>query len=106
MSATLNDAVEYTKVNPTGPYVPIQVTGTIRGRRRGKRRNVAVAVNGLIQGVSRTVRLRRRRREHYSVLVPEFALRRGPNNIEVFTVAHSRRTVLLRRIYGRPFTPP
>lgn len=102
LRATLNEAHEYARVNPTGPFVPVHVTGTISGGRRRSRRDVAVAVNGFVRGVSRSVRLRRRRSEYYSVLVPESALRRGPNNVEVFAVDRTRQGAVLRRIYGRP----
>jgi hypothetical protein len=104
--ATLNGAADYRNVDVRDSFLPAHVTGRIYGRRHGSRRNVAVALNGVIRGVSRTVRVKRVRGELYSVLVPENALAPGPNAVEVFTVSRGRGRRLLRRIYGRPFVAP
>jgi hypothetical protein len=103
--ARLDDADAYTSVNPAAGYVPVHVTGTITGGRRGARRNIAVALNGYIRGVGRTARLRGRSREIFSVILPESALVKGRNPVEIFTVERRRGTRLLRRIYGRPYQP-
>jgi hypothetical protein len=103
--ASLNDADEYRSVNPRAGYVPLHVTGTISGGGGRSRRNIAVAMNGFIRGVSRTARLRGRPAEVFSVLLPESALVRGRNPVEVFTVERQNGRPLLRRIYGRPYTP-
>ena len=50
-------------------FVPAHVTGRITGRRGGARRDIAVAVNGRIWAVTRSVRLRGSRAEYYSALV-------------------------------------
>ena len=42
----------------------------MRGVGKGERRDVAVAVNGRIRAVSRTVHIRRISGEYYSFLVP------------------------------------
>jgi hypothetical protein len=79
------------------------VTGRVIGGRRGSRRNLAVAINGYIRGVTRSVRIRGRRDEFFSFLVAEGALVEGRNPVEVFTVSRRRGKLLLRRIYGKPF---
>jgi hypothetical protein len=70
------------------------VTGRIRGGRKGARRDVAVALNGRIEAVSRSVRIRGVPGEYYSFLVPPQTLLRGKNNIEVF---------MIRDVHGEPF---
>lgn len=106
MRATLNGASDYRNVDTREAFLPAHVTGRILGRRSGRRRNVAVAINGVVRGVSRSVRVRGVRGELYSVLVPETALAPGPNAVEVFAVSRSRGRRLLRRIYGRPSSVP
>ncbi len=106
LRATLNGAADYRNVDTRDAFLPAHVTGRILGRRRGRRRDVAIAVNGVVRGVSRSVRVRRVAGEHFSVLVPESALAAGANSVEVFVVSRRRGRRLLRRIYGRPFIAP
>lgn len=103
LRAALTDPGEYADVSPGAAFVPTHVTGRVIGGRRGERRNLAVAINGYIRGVTSSVRIRGRRDEFFSFLVAEGALVEGRNPVEVFTVSHRRGKVLLRRIYGRPF---
>lgn len=63
-----------------------QVAGSIRGGRRGAKRDLAVAVNGRIEAVGRSFRLRGSRAESYAIMVPELAMRPGPNTVELFEV--------------------
>lgn len=85
----------YARVQRGVGIVPAQVAGGVRGR--GGRRDVAVAVNGRIEGVGRTFALAGDRAEHFAVNVPESALRDGRNLIEVFEVTRSGRLRLLAR---------
>jgi len=98
LRATLNEARSYDWVSRRSDFVPVHVTGRILGGRRGARRNVAVAVNGRIWGVSRSVHIRGDRAEYYSVLVSEDVLVEGRNTIEVFSVHRKRGKYLLRRL--------
>lgn len=102
----LNDADAYQTVNPQSRFVPAQITGRITGGRPGARRNLAVAVNGRVWGVVRSVHLRGIPGEFFSFIVSEFLYAPGSNNIEVFTVGHTKKGYLLRRIYGKPYTGP
>jgi len=43
-------------------------------------------VNGRIEAVGRSFRLRGSRKESYAVMVPELALRPGRNTVELFDV--------------------
>ncbi len=101
--AELSDPGDYRDVRLRGNFQPTHVTGRVIGGRRGSRRNLAVALNGYIRGVTRSARIRGRSGEFFSFLVAEGALVEGRNPVEVFTVSRRRGKVLLRRIYGRPF---
>lgn len=103
LRATLNDADDFRNVRLGSSFAPIHLTGEITGGRPGGRHDVAVAINGYIRGVSRSVRIRGQRKEYFSVLVAEGALVQGRNPVEVFTVSRRKRQIVLRRIYGRPF---
>jgi hypothetical protein len=103
LRAELIDPGEWADVRLRGAFVPTHVTGRVIGGRRGARRDLAVAINGYIRGVTRSVRIRGRNDEYFSFLVAEGALVEGRNPVEVFTVSRRRGRLLLRRIYGKPF---
>jgi Sulfatase len=73
-------------VEPSKEVLPTRVTGRLPGTPRGTMRDLAVAVNGRIEAVGRSFHLRGRRTEFFSLLVPESALRRGRNQVEVLEV--------------------
>ena len=100
--ARLNDPADYERVRPEGSFLPVHITGRILGGRGRSRRDIAVAINGVIRGVSRSVRLRRRRPEYFTVIVDPRALVKGRNEVQVFAVSRSRRRFGLRRIYRSP----
>ena len=101
--AELTDPGEYSDVKLGSGFIPTHVTGRIVGGRRGARRDLAVAINGYLRGVTRSVRIRGRRDEFFSFLVAESALEPGRNPVEVFTVSRRRGRISLRRIYGVPY---
>lgn len=103
LRAELTDPGEYADVRLNAGFVPTHVTGRVIGGRPGTRRDLAVAINGYIRGVTRSVYIKGRRDEFFSFLVAEGALVEGRNPVEVFTVSRRGGRVLLRRIYGRPF---
>jgi hypothetical protein len=98
LRGTLNEARAYRHVRKRSAFLPTHVTGRVTGGRRGERRDVAVAVNGRIWGLGRTVHIRGNPREYYSVLVSEDVLQQGANRIEVFVVGHRRGRTVLRRL--------
>ena len=61
------------------------------GSPRGATRDLAVAVNGRIRAVGRSFHLRGRHTEFFSLLVPESALERGRNFVEVLEVRRDGR---------------
>ena len=104
LRAELSDPSDYQDVKLGSSYIPTHVTGRVLGGRRGSRRDLAVAINGYVRGVTRSVRIRGRKGEFFSFLVAEGSLVQGRNPVEIFTVTRSRKKkILLRRIYGRPF---
>jgi hypothetical protein len=98
LRATLNEARAYRRVRAGSAFVPTHVTGRISGGGRGARRNIAVAVNGRIWGVTRSVHIRGNPGEYYSVLISEDVLVPGRNRIDVFTVGKKRGKTVLRRL--------
>ncbi|MGH8573806.1 MAG: hypothetical protein ACREX8_14710, partial [Gammaproteobacteria bacterium] len=87
VKARLNDANDYVKLRLDASFLPIFLTGDITGGARGSRRDVAVAINGVIRGVTRSVRLRGKPHEYFSVLVDPRAMVEGENEVQVFAVS-------------------
>jgi hypothetical protein len=81
------------RVKPGGELLPTRVTGVLSRGDVGPLRNLAVAVNGRIRAVGRSFRLRGRRTEYFSLMVPEDSLRTGYNVVEVFEVERGGRLV-------------
>jgi hypothetical protein len=80
----LSFADEYDHVDPSTGYIPVNVTGKVRGGVSGKR-DIAVAVNGTIVAVGNTFHLAAGTPgELVSVMVPESAFRKGRNQVEVY----------------------
>jgi Sulfatase len=95
--ATLALGPSFADVRRASGLVPCQVAGLIHGPGPRGGRDIAVAVNGRIEAVGRSFRLRGQSAESYSVMVPEDALREGRNRIEVLEVADDGAMVLLAR---------
>lgn len=91
-----NDAL-LDDVQPSNDIWPTRVTGRLEDSPAGTMRDLAVAVNGRIRAVGRSFHLRGRRTEFFSLLVPETALRRGSNVVEVLEVRPGGRLVELAR---------
>ena len=105
VKARLNDADDYAKVRLEAGFLPAHPTGEITGGRGGSRRDVAVAVNGVVRGVTRSVRLRGRVPEYFSVLIDPRSLVKGRNQVEVFALSDSDEGLGMRRIYKTPAPP-
>jgi hypothetical protein len=84
--AEIANAELVARVDPAAKILPTRVTGRLPGTPPGAMRDLAVAVNGRIRAVGRSFHLRGRRMEFFSLLVPESALRRGRNSLEVLEV--------------------
>jgi hypothetical protein len=68
----------------------------VTGGRRSATRDVAVAVNGVVQSVGHTFYLAGSRAESFSVMVPEPALRQGRNAVRVYELIGRGRALRLR----------
>jgi len=80
------NASDMRNVNPSSVVHSTQVAGSLTGTKRGSKRDLAVAVNGRIEAVGRTFRLRGSRKESYALMVPEVALKPGGNTVELYEV--------------------
>ncbi len=95
---TLPDAHRWRAVDLRSPVVPARVAGVITPGRHRTERELAVAVNGEVRAVGRSVRLRGSRDDLFSVLVPEHALRQGRNSVRVYEVSGRGARLTLHRI--------
>jgi hypothetical protein len=98
VAARFSARERWRSVSPRAGRVPAQVAGWIPGGHRAGRRVVAVAVNGRIQAVAGTFRLRGSRAELFSLIVPVSSLHRGRNRVEVLEVAGRGRSPRLLRL--------
>ena len=71
---------------PRRGVVPARVTGAIRGGDADTVRDLALALNGRIVAVGRSVRLLEDSRERFSILFPPGSLRRGMNTLKLYEV--------------------
>jgi hypothetical protein len=76
--------------------LPTHIAGSVSGGRRGATRDVAVAVNGVVQSVGHTFYLAGSQTETFSVMVPEQALGQGRNAVRVFELSGRGRGLRLR----------
>jgi sulfatase-like protein len=86
MRATVANAALYGHVSPHERLFPTRVAGPLRGVPLGEHRDLALAVNGRIRATSRSFDFVRRRREYFSFMLPETALRPGANRLDLFEV--------------------
>jgi hypothetical protein len=82
----IDQAEQLSRMNPGSGFAPSELTGTVpHGRPRGGR-PVAIAVNGRIAAVGSTFSLAGSRAESFAVIVPDWALRRGANDVRAFEI--------------------
>lgn len=77
-------------VDPRNGVYPTRVTGILRGSTAAAMRDLAVAVDGRIQAVGRSFRLRGQRPEYFSLVLPESSLHPGRNSVEILEVRPGR----------------
>ena len=90
-------------VQPGDEILPTRITGRLMGAPPKGVRDLAVAVNGRVHAVGRSFRLGHRRAEFFTFVVPERALRRGRNRVEMFAVEDEGRVLVPLRV--QPGTP-
>jgi hypothetical protein len=76
----------YRDVDPAGGFVPTRLVGRIDPGSPGGGRVLAVALNGRIAGTGLTFTLEGDDDEQFAVLIPERALRRGANSLQLLLV--------------------
>lgn len=81
----LTDPGAYDDVDTKGAALPTWVTGKVSGG-NGEKRDVAIAVNGVVRAVSNTFQLANSSEELISALIPPSSLHDGSNSIEVYEV--------------------
>ncbi|MBA2580499.1 MAG: sulfatase-like hydrolase/transferase, partial [Thermoleophilaceae bacterium] len=72
-------------VDRSASFVPTRITGRIVGQRASGRLDLAVALNGRVEALTRTYTTAGR--PQFSALVPESALREGRNELELLAVS-------------------
>lgn len=87
---TLTDSGAYDDVDVDGPVLPVWVTGRVSGG-GDDRRDVAIAVNGVVRAVSNTFELANGDDELIAALIPPSSLRDGSNTVEVYEVGDDSR---------------
>jgi hypothetical protein len=87
----------FADVEPASGVIPTQIAGDLSGGRSGATRDLAVAVNGRIEAVGRSFYLTGDSTEHFAFMVPERALHRGRNSIQILEVGGSAGLRLLGR---------
>ena len=86
-------------------FIPAWAVGPLRGRDSGPttRRDVALAVNGIIRAVGRTVHLNKEKSgdEYFTLIVEERSLRAGHNTMQLYEVVRRDGTLALAPLGGR-----
>ncbi len=102
----LEQAWFYDQVDPNSPFIPAHVTGRARfARPRNVPVELAVAVNGTVEAVTRTFG-HAGDRARFTAMVREDAFRAGRNLVEIFEISGRRAGVLVptRKPGGGRFT--
>jgi hypothetical protein len=87
VTAELQDVGDYDDVDPESGFIPTHPVAKVSGGAAGETRDVAVAVNGRIEAVSKTFYLAiDKGQELISAMVPPWSLEQGRNTIEFFQV--------------------
>jgi hypothetical protein len=73
-------------VNKASALRPTRIAGVVSGGRPGADRDIAVAVNGRVRAVARSLHVIGGRLELFAVMVPESSLRQGRNDVRVYQV--------------------
>jgi hypothetical protein len=99
------DAPEwYLDVRVDGDFLPRRVSGTLELVKPGKWPvDLAIAVNGEIQAMSRTF-VAEEFRNHFAALLPPEALQPGHNTVEIYRVVSSNGQLVLNPLTGESLT--
>ena len=92
----LDDTASFRDVRPGSGFVPARILGRVTAGRLEPGTELAIAVNGRVRALSRT--LEGRQAGQFRALVPESAFRTGANEVEVFLVIGEGRNAALARV--------
>ena len=92
----LDDAGEFRDVRPGSGFVPARISGRVTAGRLEPGMELAIAVDGRVQALTRT--LVGRDAGRFRALVPETAFRPGANEVEVFLVSGKGERASLVRV--------
>jgi sulfatase-like protein len=92
----LDAAARFLDVRPGSGFVPARISGRVTAGRLDPGAELAIAVNGRVQAVTRT--LEGRAAGQFRALVPESAFRPGANEVEVFLVSGKAERASLVRV--------
>jgi hypothetical protein len=90
--ARVHNARLLSSASRTSRILPIKLSGVIEGTPGRDLRELAISVNGRIQAVGRSFRLRGIPGESFSILIPDTSLRPGHNQVRVFEVVRGGRS--------------
>ena len=94
----------YEQFDPESQFIPAQITGVIMPGNLGEEKwDLAIAVNGTIQAVTRSYSSDSGVQE-FSAIVPESSFREGKNNVELFVVSKNGEMLCLERTRMRAVT--
>jgi hypothetical protein len=97
-SAAVDGEPLFHDLDLSSALAPSHITGQVSGPGAGGPQDLAIAVNGTIAAVTRTVELGGTMR--FSAMAPESAFRQGENSIEVLAVRSSGGRIELERLHG------
>lgn len=104
LTASIDDPGLFGAVDPKSRFLPVHVSGELHGPGSSRTLDLAVAVNGRVAAVVRSVSGDGPR--IFDAMLPESALRPGSNKLEVFEVLEGGRALALlaRTSKTAPFT--
>jgi hypothetical protein len=98
--ALLERGSDYANVRLEARLLPLKLLGRLAGPDARQPASLAVALNGKIVATAPTFAIRRGARQRFSVVLPERALRRGRNAVQVFAISRSGGTLRLQPLTG------
>jgi hypothetical protein len=83
---TVDSPKDFTRVDPNSGFVPAQITGTVRCPQEEGNVELAIAVNGVVRGTTRSSVRRADGSGRWVVIVPPSSFEPGANRVEAFVV--------------------
>ncbi len=100
LTVSIDNEDLYDNVSLTGSFIPAHITGKLDPGGGPQNRTIAVAVNGVIRSVTRTL-VDPIGETVFSAVVPESSFRSGSNRIAVFIADETGSEVVLSRVFRK-----